>query len=180
MFETLTARFITLLDDVDVGHRMFLDDPWVKDQAKEIATRTFSRNVKKGSARKDFRSEDEIYTDSVNGLALQMAVLTYLKDNGVDAYMEPNRKEWDIVVNENGEQYFIDVKGIFKENANNWCQTWWESENVPYLNHIVWYLCFDCRDDVEDAFEGYCTQDDFRDSQYGTPPYVPRHILNRP
>ena len=177
MFETMNAQFVERLIDSNVNHRMFLEDPWVREQAQEIASNTFARNEKKGSSRRDWRTIHQIYEDSLNGLALQMAVVTYLRDIGVDARMENDRKEWDIIVCEDGDEYHIDVKGIFKENANNWCQTWWEANNVPLLGHNIWYLCFDCRDDTEDVYEGYCTQNDFKDSKYGTPPYVSRHML---
>lgn len=160
-------KFLDVLHVCLFDYTRSLTDPWVMSTAKEIADRTYKKDKT--------RSWQQIYDDSLNGVALQDQVYRTLKLAGVNVEMEMNRKEWDLKIHEGGATYYADVKGIFKEGTKNWTLTWWEASNVPSAGVKVIYLCFDARTQI---FEGWCEFKDFSPSKLGTPPYVPKNKLN--
>lgn len=166
-------KFLEILNGVSINHRRELQDPWVVSQANQIADEVSARPSRSGA---NGRSRQQIFNDSANGLALQVAVVKTLKIAGVDVRMETERKEWDIVIQEGQETFYADIKGIFKEGAKAWGQTGWEAMKVPYIAERVLYLCFDCR---LDYFVGWCTHEKFKESKFrGGSTYVHAHNLN--
>lgn len=147
--------FIDLLRDAELDHRTALEDSWVVTNSKEIADRTSARG-------KTRRTWNEIYEDSRNGLALKTVVLNYLLLNGVNVRREEKSKVWDLNITEDGVEYKVDVKGLFKEHAKSWSITGWEASKTE--SDDVLYLCFDGRFDY---FAGWANKDQFSMSQFG-------------
>ena len=110
------------------------------------------------------RTIEQKRLDCANGFALQYAVYDNLLSKGIDV-VEATRKEYDLVVNLNGDTLYIDVKGIFKQDAKTYSQSGWEYDNVSLLGHDVIYLCFDCRTGKA-IYDGWTDQDGFQPSLF--------------
>lgn len=143
-----------------INYSYYLINEQVKAKATEIAQSTRSS-----------RSYDEVYADALNGLALEAAVLSYLRTTNIDA-TESSDLVYDMIVVFEGIEYLIDIKGRFKPHARTYTQSAWEQKTLVEKNLNIYYLCFNCTDGVNARFEGYALSGDFASSIKYTGYYI--------
>lgn len=121
------------------------------------------------------RTDAQHFTDCLNGVTLEVVVAAYLQTLGYTVILNDVEvsKEYyfDFTVIINGQPVLVDVKGIFKEDANSWNVTPREMLviNNNANQHIkILYLCFHTK--LHDGalpwtFRGAAWQDKVRESK---------------
>lgn len=140
----------------------FLTDATVLSEAKEISSFTRATD----------RSRQQIYADSINGLALEHALFAALKVAGQQVTRAPKTDmSFDFMIRLNEIDVKIDVKGQFKPDTKNFGQSYWESVNA---DPKTLYVCYDARQPGAPAkLMGYARHDDFIKSKFNDALYVP-------
>lgn len=122
-------------------------------------------------AAKEGRSPEEVEQNSIPSLAVQHAVLEYLRDSGATYAPPPaGTYQYDGVLN----GVLVDVKARF--DGKYWQQTKWEAWKLNQTGERVLYLCVDVTSDSRFIFRGCIWVENLEPSGYGNP-YVNVHNL---
>lgn len=134
--------------------------PEVEYEANEV--------VKFGTKRKG-RTEAQMYSDALVGLAVQYAVIEHLQTLGYDVRKAPpNDLHYDCIITVDGSPILVDIK--VRLDGKFWQQTPWESAVCKQYGVNVLLLCIDFFE-VGNRFvhKGQAWSNNLESSQYGSP-----------
>lgn len=113
------------------------------------------------------RTKEQVFEDAVNGLALEEAFIEYMNSSPRFLVTKSTDLVYDFKIVNGANEYLVDIKGRFKENARTYTQSSWERDKIQQRGLNVAYLCFNCTDGVNAVYEGFALSEDFvRSTKY--------------
>jgi hypothetical protein len=146
----------TLVFPKTIEFQSLLSDPIVQEKATKIYDSSSTSGLR--------RSDEERWTDALNGIALEEAIIRALRQNHEKDILSPDDWTHDFKAKIGKFTVLVDVKGFFSRWGGNWASISKSEFKHADINTI--YMFYDCRDGVG-KFIGWAQHFDFEWAKYG-------------